>query len=129
MGRLIESIPCCPYGFGASPGWDPATGLGSPNFEVLAALVLNNESFFPNLGAYPDGQSVLVQQADDSQDDDEGNDAEIGKILGIIAVVLSVIGLIVMAVLYMTYFKKAVPDRVAEPIVDNSSNGLTKPFL
>ena len=26
-------------GFHAAPGWDPATGLGTPNFAKLAALV------------------------------------------------------------------------------------------
>ena len=26
-------------GFAAIKGWDPATGLGTPNFEKLAALV------------------------------------------------------------------------------------------
>jgi len=31
---------CCP-GFDAAPGWDPVTGLGTPNFRVLAGLVMN----------------------------------------------------------------------------------------
>jgi len=36
-----ENTPqvCCPYGFNATTGWDPLTGLGSINFELfLAAL-------------------------------------------------------------------------------------------
>lgn len=32
---------CCANGWLASPGWDPVTGLGSPNFEVLYAAVMN----------------------------------------------------------------------------------------
>jgi len=31
---------CCPYGFEASVGWDPVSGLGSPNYEVLAQQVV-----------------------------------------------------------------------------------------
>lgn len=31
---------CCGYtGFYATPGWDPVTGLGTPNFEVLSGIV------------------------------------------------------------------------------------------
>jgi tripeptidyl-peptidase-1 len=29
------------YGFNAVAGWDPATGLGTPNFEELAKVVMN----------------------------------------------------------------------------------------
>jgi len=31
---------CCQYGFTAATGWDPLTGLGSVNFESLAAALL-----------------------------------------------------------------------------------------
>jgi len=31
---------CCTYGFTATTGWDPLTGLGSVNFEKLAAALL-----------------------------------------------------------------------------------------
>jgi len=34
---------CCPKtdigGFNAAPGWDPATGVGTPNYHVLATLI------------------------------------------------------------------------------------------
>jgi len=30
---------CCKVGFPCAPGWDPVTGLGTPNFAVLQALV------------------------------------------------------------------------------------------
>ena len=29
-----------PYGFAAAPGWDPATGLGTPHFDKLLAAAL-----------------------------------------------------------------------------------------
>ena len=29
----------CPYGFTCNPGWDPVTGLGSPNWAVLSTLI------------------------------------------------------------------------------------------
>jgi len=29
-------VSCCSYGWRAAPGWDPATGLGTPNVaEIL----------------------------------------------------------------------------------------------
>lgn len=30
---------CCIFGFHCAPGWDPVSGVGTPNFEVLATLV------------------------------------------------------------------------------------------
>jgi len=36
-----EAIVCCEYGFLATPGWDPMTGLGSPNFGNLMPALLN----------------------------------------------------------------------------------------
>eukprot|EP00753_Platysulcus_tardus_P001740 PLAT11493.1.p1 GENE.PLAT11493.1~~PLAT11493.1.p1 ORF type:complete len:835 (-),score=384.64 PLAT11493.1:267-2747(-) len=32
---------CCPQGFHAQPGWDPVTGLGSPNFNMLLQAALS----------------------------------------------------------------------------------------
>jgi tripeptidyl-peptidase-1 len=29
--------PSCPAGFNAAPGWDPVTGLGTPNYDFLLA--------------------------------------------------------------------------------------------
>ena len=31
---------CCPQGFSATPGWDPASGLGSADYQKLVALFL-----------------------------------------------------------------------------------------
>ncbi len=30
----------CPFGFTTQPGWDPVSGLGSPNFPVIRDAVL-----------------------------------------------------------------------------------------
>lgn len=35
-----RNYTCCPYGFTASKGWDPVTGLGSVNFENLSSALL-----------------------------------------------------------------------------------------
>eukprot|EP00029_Vermamoeba_vermiformis_P010654 TRINITY_DN5658_c0_g1_i1.p1 TRINITY_DN5658_c0_g1~~TRINITY_DN5658_c0_g1_i1.p1 ORF type:complete len:720 (-),score=191.89 TRINITY_DN5658_c0_g1_i1:67-2226(-) len=32
---------CCAFGYFAVPGWDPMTGLGTPNFAMLAQELLN----------------------------------------------------------------------------------------
>lgn len=37
----VRSQQCCAQGMSAAAGWDPVTGLGSPNFPVLANLALN----------------------------------------------------------------------------------------
>lgn len=55
VGSSLETTNCCDYFFAATSGWDAVTGLGSPNFQVIASLVLNNQTFFPSMGAYPFG--------------------------------------------------------------------------
>jgi len=35
---IVEDY-CCPFGFNATVGWDPVTGLGSPNFPRLSNLL------------------------------------------------------------------------------------------
>jgi len=37
---------CCQYGFNATTGWDPLTGLGSPRFEALEREILALKSVF-----------------------------------------------------------------------------------
>ena len=32
---------CCDFGYHANVGWDAISGLGTPNFEILAKEVLN----------------------------------------------------------------------------------------
>lgn len=33
--KCSATAPCCPHGFMATPGWDPATGLGSINYGKM----------------------------------------------------------------------------------------------
>ena len=33
------SQTCCQYGYGASVGWDPVTGLGTPNYLQILKYV------------------------------------------------------------------------------------------
>ena len=62
---------CCEFSFHASPGWDAVTGLGSPNFDIISNLVINNATAFPNVGAYPAGSSANVASTDDGDDDSD----------------------------------------------------------
>lgn len=40
-GQPVPGVIPIPYAtWNATPGWDPATGLGTPNFEKLSKLVL-----------------------------------------------------------------------------------------
>lgn len=32
---------CCKYGYGASNGWDPVTGLGTPNYLQMLDYIRN----------------------------------------------------------------------------------------
>ncbi len=67
-------------------GWDAVTGLGSPNFEIISNLVLNAASPFPNLAAYPNGNTVTI-----SDDDDEvKSEADASLAIGITALALAV---------------------------------------
>ena len=45
--RLLPTYSSCQFGFNAIPGWDAATGLGSPNFEVMLQQAYDPEIFTP----------------------------------------------------------------------------------
>ncbi len=85
-GYSIDTVDCCPYSYSAVPGWDAVTGLGTPNFQVISNLVINNATTFPNLGAYPTGvsQQVFVASDDDSTVKDQSNIAYPLSIAGMI---------------------------------------------
>lgn len=34
-----SSLPCCPQGFSATPGWDPTTGWGTVDFSRFKAFM------------------------------------------------------------------------------------------
>ena len=91
VGYSIETVTCCEHSFAASPGWDAVTGLGSPNFDVISNLVINNATYFPNLGAYPTGKpQSLAIEADD--DDSEQKDIGLsGLVIAVVAFVLAAV--------------------------------------
>ena len=39
--KCSAAVPCCPHGYTAAPGWDPATGLGSINYGKMQDTFLN----------------------------------------------------------------------------------------
>lgn len=39
IGRGTGTLP---YGFPCAPGWDPATGLGTPNFKKLMSIAMSD---------------------------------------------------------------------------------------
>jgi hypothetical protein len=47
-GGGLTTAHCCSESFPASPGWDAASGLGTPNFQTLANLAVNNAALFPS---------------------------------------------------------------------------------
>jgi hypothetical protein len=100
VGSSIETAPCCEFSYEATPGWDASTGLGSPNFGVLANLVLNNATYFPATSAYPQGAAAVNTFTTTGGDDDEvKTDATAGLALGASGLAVGLIALIVGIVL------------------------------
>lgn len=103
-GHSIETVNCCEHSYGAVPGWDAVTGLGSPNFEIISNLVINNGTAFPNLGAYPTGVAqTLVEQVTTSNDD--GIDHPVVRDTSIAAIILGVLAFIMSGVLCFWQFR------------------------
>jgi len=74
------------------------TGLGSPNFNVIANLVLNNATAFPNVGAYPVGSSSATSAAVDGGDDDDTEDEAVrlsALVIACVAFALAIVALVV----------------------------------
>jgi hypothetical protein len=42
---MEQAKGCCNTSFACEKGWDPYTGLGTPNFEKLAALAMDSTIF------------------------------------------------------------------------------------
>jgi len=92
VGSSLETAPCCTYAFAASPGWDAVTGLGSPNFQIISNLVINNQTAFPNLAAYPTGtQSDGTVNTGDDDDNQVETLSITGVVLGAAGVALSIL--------------------------------------
>ncbi len=100
MGSSIETAPCCEFSYEATPGWDASTGLGSPNFGVLANLVLNNATYFPSVSAYPEGAAAVnTFTTTGSNDDEVKTNATAGLGLGAAGLAVAIVALIVGVVL------------------------------
>jgi hypothetical protein len=117
-------VNCCEYSFKAAPGWDAVTGLGSPNFQVIANLVLNASIPYPAISASSglNSYSYVTEDSSDNNDDNYGD-------VAIAALVLSLYGVLVSTVLlglalYYVFMKP--PSGMKEPFIDNSSRGLTQ---
>lgn len=89
-GHSLSDVNCCTYSYGAVPGWDAVTGLGSPNFQIISNLVINNRTTFPNLGAYPSGVSQTIVQST-SNDNDDGINHEVVRDSSIAALIIGVL--------------------------------------
>jgi tripeptidyl-peptidase-1 len=86
-GHSHADVNCCDEWFTASAGWDAVNGWGSPNFHVIANLVLNSNAKFPSQG------SILTEQdaadACSCKDGEDGEDAD--SALAIVALVIGII--------------------------------------
>ena len=82
-GSSVETVNCCEYSFSAQPGWDATTGLGSPNYGILANLVLDSDSMFPALDAGNYGEESSSSSSDDDRDDeiDQNRDISIAALV------------------------------------------------
>lgn len=77
VGRSLSTVECCEYSFAASAGWDAATGLGSPNYKVIANLVLNNATYFPATADYPtEAELASLLHGGDTYYGDDASDAQ-----------------------------------------------------
>ena len=95
MGYSIETVNCCEQSFAASPGWDAVTGLGSPNFQIISNLVLNNATAFPNVGAYPVGVAAAAVSSDDDGDTRVIGQSALGISIGALVLGCVAVGLAV----------------------------------
>jgi beta-lactamase regulating signal transducer with metallopeptidase domain len=79
--------------------------LGSPNFEIISNLVINNATFFPNIGAYPNGQSsenVINQYTTNNNNDSNAEKkANIAFIVGVAGIFLWIILSVVVVYLFI----------------------------
>ncbi len=97
-GRSVESVNCCEYSFSAQPGWDATTGLGSPNYGVLANMVVNSEALFPAL----DGENYDEDNNDSESTSDEDDDqVDQNRDVSIVALVFALIALVMSGYLFV----------------------------
>jgi hypothetical protein len=105
----LDSVNCCANSFGAAPGWDAVTGLGTPNFKVLANLVLapatpypaidvSNTLFAEKLSSakYVDYEDLEAASASSSSTSSTMSSVAVaGLVLGVVSCIIASIGLYV----------------------------------
>src|SRR3546814_4763651 len=72
-GRSRDAINCCDEKFSATAGWDAVNGLGTPKFDVIANLVLNQNAKYPSQGSIltaDEGSVCDCKSGDDGEDAD-----------------------------------------------------------
>lgn len=62
---------CCSFGYSAAPGWDAMTGLGTPNFQVIATLVNDSSILFPSSNFGTSSVASSYPSSEDPQKTDE----------------------------------------------------------
>lgn len=116
----MDTVNCCEYSFKAAPGWDAVTGLGSPNFQVIANLVLNSSIPYPAISASSGLNSYSYVTNDSSDEKDYGD-------IAIAALVLSIISILICSTLLgfvLYYYSINNKNGLKEPLMDTSSKGL-----
>ena len=83
---------CCEYSFTATPGWDASTGLGSPVFNLIADLVLNNATEFIYI---PESSTTEIYETYDETDDSFKRRANTATLLGVFALLFALLALFV----------------------------------
>lgn len=84
-GVAGANMHCCDESFAAAPGWDAVSGLGTPNFGIIANAVINPNSAFPSISSFPDGSTSQSSSSDSSDD----KDYQIVAIAALVVAVLS----------------------------------------
>ena len=111
-GHGIEDVNCCEYSFAAKPGWDAATGLGSPNFAIISNLVIDADATFPAVSSTDAFSPVSAS----SGNTDDGT-AEEAKDIAIASIVLSFIS--VSGLLWL-YFRPTSALGLSTPLNSNA---------
>lgn len=130
MGKTTETTPCCPESFAAAPGWDAVTGLGSPNFQVISNLVLNNATSFAAIGAYPIPMTTanvnyitnqynvtnntVIDHYQTIGGDDDDQVLSDQSLAALVVASIALVGVIAQAV-FLCYY--VIPSKIAEPLL------------
>jgi hypothetical protein len=128
VGNSLSNTRCCTYSFAASSGWDAVTGLGSPNFQAIANMVVKNPTFLPNnLGAHPAGSTASsnIVSGDDGGDEEAEAEALVAIVLAVVAFALAIAALALVLYRMATEEKKSYAQMNNALLSNCSNNDLT----